>query len=170
MSAANPYTPPRANVADIDAVTFQPIRMWSASGRIGRLRYWTYSMVATIVFGLIVAIASALLGPAMGPTLALLAYIPLLIFFVLLMIQRAHDMDWSGWMSLLAFIPFVGLIWLFKSGTEGENRFGAPPPPNSLMVKILGLALPIAYLLVVFAIAIPAYQNYVERARAQQSE
>ena len=73
-------------------------------------------------------------------------------------------------MSLLAFIPFVGLIWLFKSGTEGENRFGAPPPPNSLMVKILGLALPIAYLLVVFAIAIPAYQNYVERARAQQSE
>jgi uncharacterized membrane protein YhaH (DUF805 family) len=168
MNTTNPYTPPRANVADIDTDTFQPVRIWSVSGRIGRLRYWTYSTVATIVFGLVVAIVVALLGPAVGPSLAMLAYIPLLIFFVFLMIQRAHDMDWSGWMSLLAFIPLVGLIWLFKSGTTGENRFGAPPPPNSLIVKILGFALPIAYLLMIFAIAIPAYQGYVERARAAQ--
>ena len=40
---------------------------------------------------------------------------------------------------LLALIPFVGLIWIFKGGTPGSNRFGAPAPANTLGVKILGL-------------------------------
>jgi uncharacterized membrane protein YhaH (DUF805 family) len=44
-------------------------------------------------------------------------------------IKRLHDMDRSGWYSLINLIPVVGtliiLIWLgFFKGTEGENRFG----------------------------------------------
>ena len=71
-----------------------------------------------------------------------IAVIPYLVFYVLAAIQRTHDMDWSAWMLLLALIPFVALIWVFKPGTRGANRFGAPPPPNGLGVKIGGLDLP----------------------------
>jgi hypothetical protein len=75
-------------------------------------------------------------------------------------------------MYLLALIPFVGLIWLFKSGTPGSNRFGAPPPPNTTGVKVLACIAPaIAIIGILAAIAIPAYQDYVTRAQeAQQSQ
>jgi uncharacterized membrane protein YhaH (DUF805 family) len=108
------------------------------------------------------------MGPALGPGFAVLAYVPLLIFSVLQLIKRAHDMDWSGWMSFLVIIPLVGFIWLFKSGTRGENRFGAPPPPNPLSIKIMAIAMPVLYFVLLAAVAIPAYQSYVERARAAQ--
>ncbi len=174
MATANPYTPPRAAVADIESSgdSFQEVRIWSASGRIGRLRYLAYTTAGSLLIGLLAGIATAVLGPTLGGTVALLAYIPLLVFAVMTMIQRSHDMDWSGWMCLLGIIPFVGLIWLFKSGTEGENRFGAPPPPNTTGVKILGFALPlIAVVGILAAIALPAYQQYVMRGQAaQQSE
>jgi hypothetical protein len=78
-------------------------------------------------------------------------------------------MDWSGWTILLAIIPLVGLIWLFKAGSPGENRFGAPPPPNTTGVKVLGLIFPlIAFIGIVAAIALPAYQTYVKRAQESQ--
>lgn len=44
MSAVNPYTPPRAQVDDVHAAVteFSKPKVWSASGRIGRLRYLAY--------------------------------------------------------------------------------------------------------------------------------
>ena len=169
--AANPYTPPRANVADITTDEVQEIRMWSASGRIGRLRYLAYTFGAMLVVGFIAAIAQAILGAGIGVVVGALCYIPLFIFVTLIMIQRSHDMGWSGWTVLLGIIiPFVGLIWMFKSGTKGENNWGAPPPPNTLGVKILGLAMPvIAIIGIVAAVALPAYQQYVQRSQAVQS-
>ena len=64
--------------------------------------------------------------------------IGLLLYFVgstLLLIQRSHDMNLSGWWSIAAFIPLVGLFWLFNGGTPGVNRWGAPPPPNTRRVE-----------------------------------
>jgi uncharacterized membrane protein YhaH (DUF805 family) len=94
-----------------------------------------------------------------------------LIFVTLIMIQRSHDMGWSGWTVLLGIlIPFVGLIWIIKSGTAGENSWGAPPPPNTTGVKILAFAMPaIAIIGILAAIALPAYQQYVQRSQAIQS-
>ncbi len=74
-------------------------------------------------------------------------------------------MDWSGWTVLLTLIPLVGLIWVFKRGSEGTNGYGAPPPPNTTGVKILGLLLPILFVVgMLAAIAIPAYVEYTRRA------
>ena len=46
-------------------------------------------------------------------------------------IRRLHDQDKSGWMILLAFIPFVGglilLVFMLLEGTRGPNRFGPDP-------------------------------------------
>jgi len=44
-------------------------------------------------------------------------------------IRRMHDTNRSGWWMLL---PIVNLVFWAQAGTEGENRFGPPPPPASL--------------------------------------
>jgi len=46
-------------------------------------------------------------------------------------VRRLHDVNKSGWMILVALIPFVGAIWLLvlmiMEGTQGENSYGASP-------------------------------------------
>ena len=79
-------------------------------------------------------------------------------------------MNLSGWFSLLALIPLVGLVWVFKGGTPGANRFGAPPPPNTLGVKIIACVFPLIFVIgILAAIALPAYQQYTVKARAAQA-
>ena len=164
--SSNPYQPPRARVGDVDtAEEYQEIRLWSAQGRIGRLRYLAYSTGASLLFGFVIAGLSAILGTGVGAVLTVVGYLALLVFSVLIAIQRSHDMNWSGWTVFLQLIPFVALIWIFKPGTDGENDYGAPPPPNTLAVKILGLLLPIIFIIgIMAAIAIPAYVEYTRRA------
>ncbi|MBX3626820.1 MAG: DUF805 domain-containing protein [Rhizobacter sp.] len=175
MSAVNPFNPPLAEVADVAPATtgYSTPKAWSASGRLGRLRYLAYISVATLalyaalgVMGLLIATGSMFAGVAV----AVVAYVAYIVLTVLLLIQRSHDMDWSGWSVLLAFIPLAALIWLFKAGTPGANRFGNPPPPNPTSVKVLGLGFPVVGMVVgiLAAIALPAYQDYTERAKAAQ--
>ena len=163
--SSNPYQPPRAAVDDIEvAQEYQEIRMWSASGRVGRLRYLAYTTGASLIAGCVAGVLGGALG-GLGMILALLVYIAVIVFSILVGIQRSHDMNWSGWTLLLGIIPFVGLIWIFKSGSPGANDYGAPPPPNTLGVKILGLVLPIVFVIgILAAIAIPAYADYMKRA------
>jgi uncharacterized membrane protein YhaH (DUF805 family) len=46
-------------------------------------------------------------------------------------VRRLHDQDRSGWLLLLALIPFFGwfvlLVLMCLHGTRGRNRFGADP-------------------------------------------
>lgn len=171
---ANPYSPPKSEVSDItsESEEFQEIKLWSAQGRIGRLRYLAYITVAyllTIVFG---GIFAAFMAKTIGPLIIFLVYVPMVIFNILSLIKRSHDMNWSGWTVLIAmFVPFAALIWVFKAGTAGSNDYGAPPPPNTTGIKVLGFLFPlllIAMIGILAAIAIPAYQKYVERAHAAQ--
>ena len=72
------------------------------------------------------------------------------------------------------FIPIANLVivvmMLFVSGTKGVNRFGPPPPPNKTWHWFAARGLPlIATIGVLAAIALPAYQDYVERAQSQVS-
>lgn len=171
--ANNPYAPPRAQIADVFATpdSFQPVRIFSVSGRIGRLRYLAYLTGGYFVIafggGVLAGILAATAGPSAAPLILILIYVPLLVFSVMIAIQRSHDMDWSGWTVPLMIIPIVGLIWLFKAGSPGENRFGAPPPPNTTGVKILAWLFPLIMIIgIVAAIAIPAYQGYVKRAQS----
>jgi len=139
--------------------------MWSASGRLGRLRYLAYATGAYLLAALVVGIFAAVVGDTPGAIVTVLVYVVMLVFTILVAIQRSHDMDWSGWTVLLTVIPFVAFIWIFKRGTEGTNQYGAPPPPNTLGVKILGLLLPILGMVgIAAAIALPAYMEYTRRA------
>lgn len=173
--SSNPYTAPKTEVADFEAAhEYQEVRMWSSSGRLGRLRYLAYTTGAFLVVGCVGVLLVTLLG-SLGAVLAVLLYIAAFVFTILVTIQRSHDMDWSGWTILLNYLlPFVGLIWIFKAGSPGPNTYGGPPPPNTTGVKILGLVLPVVFIIgmigVLAAIAIPAYQDYTERAMEYQQQ
>lgn len=45
-------------------------------------------------------------------------------------VRRLHDIDRSGWWTLIVLIPLIGwlilLYWTVKAGTPGPNRFGNP--------------------------------------------
>lgn len=175
MSTANPYAPPGARVADVDDYGggTEPVKTWSAQGRIGRLRYIAHLVGASLVLMLVmfvVGFVAAMAGSELLTNIGMfVTYVAYLWFFILKTIQRSHDMDWNGWTSVLAIIPFVGLIWWFKGGTAGANRFGRPAPPNTTGVRILAFALPVIFVIgILAAIALPAYKGYTDRAKAVQ--
>jgi hypothetical protein len=90
---------------------------------------------------------------------------------VLLTIQRCHDMNMSGWLSLLLIVPLAPLVFWIVPGTQGANRFGNPPPPNSTGAVVLALILPVLFVVgILAAIAIPAYVDYQKRAQLSQSQ
>lgn len=186
-SPSNPYQAPEADLST--EVQSEPNQsgLFSLSGRIGRLRYLAYLMCSYLLVLIalsVVGIISAVLVPAMGEdagsVLAIAAmaivYIPLLFYAFVFAVRRLNDMGWSGWVSLLMLVPIVGiviaLIVLFKKGDAGVNQYGAQPRPNSTGVKVaafFGLVVPfIATIGILAAIAIPAYSDYVERAKAAQ--
>ncbi len=176
MENRNPYASPRAKVADADSgQDYGEIRVFSAQGRLGRVRYIGYMAGITILIGIVgfglAAVAAA--GGQAGVAIAVgvVTYVTIIVVQFLLTIQRAHDFDTTGWLSLLLLVPLVALIFWFIPGSKDENRYGLPPPPNTAGAIALACILPVVFVLgIVAAIAVPAYQDYVERARQAQSQ
>ena len=168
--SSNPYAAPKAAVSDIEDVQeYQEIRMWSPSGRIGRLRYLAYFTGSMVLAGAVAGLLGAVLDPVLAGIVAIVLYVAVTVYSVVTAIKRSHDMDWSGWTVFLTLIPLVGLIWVFKPGSAGTNSYGAPPPPNTTVVRILGFLLPAVFIIgMLAAIAIPAYVDYQNRAAGYQ--
>ncbi|WP_078327513.1 DUF805 domain-containing protein [Mycobacteroides salmoniphilum] len=83
------------------------------SGRASRSEYWWVMLMQMVAAGLLVS------GVALGTDSALQrACVTVLIGFVLvwaipawaLTVRRLHDADFSGWMALLAVLPYVGSL------------------------------------------------------------
>ena len=173
MQPTSPYAPPQGELVD-ELDTFGTIKVLSASGRIGRLRYISYSLgiaiLAMLVMRLIlVAVATSIPADVVKPIIlgiVGLTYLGVIVVNVLLTIQRCHDFNVTGWLSLILLIPFAPLLFWVIPGTKGANDYGAQPPPNGWTSVI---AVGLIFLLVIgilAAIAIPAYQDYVARAHA----
>ena len=163
-SNVNPYETPKAAVADATEL-FQPVKLFSGSGRIGRARYIAYGLGMYLLIAIVGALLTGLLGPiAMG-----VMWVAILVIVFMLTIQRCHDFNMSGWLSILVLVPFVNLIFWFIPGTDAPNRFGAPTPPNSVLVLVGAWLIPVVFIGgVLAAVAIPAYQDYVKRAQQKQ--
>ena len=104
------------------------------TGRIGRLKFLLFNVVVWLVGGLAYAFAFAIgLGKAgdtaaVAPAAGLVFLTGLVVAFLISLsawIRRFHDMDQTGWLVLLIFIPLVNLalffILLLAPGTPGPN-------------------------------------------------
>ena len=172
----NPYQAPRVGVAD-PRQEYAPMRIFSVSGRLGRLRYLAYSMGVPFLILVPLLIVAAVLGAIMPPLVIVgiilggIGYVAVIVLQFIFTIRRCHDFDTSGWLSLLLLVPLAPFVFWFIPGTTGANRYGNPPPPNSggvIAVVLLPLiVIPIIGILA--AIAIPQYQEYTVRARTAEA-
>jgi uncharacterized membrane protein YhaH (DUF805 family) len=175
-AAASPYAPPQANVAE-QLPQYSELKVFSVSGRIGRVRYlgWTMAMLLCMLPMLLLFAGASAISSALGTLIMAAGVIAMIVIGVFIGVQRLHDIGWSGWLWLLNFVPFIGsvfaLLMLIIPGTQGVNRYGPPPPPNSTGVKILAwLFLLVPLTGIIAAIALPQYQGYVERAAEYQEQ
>ncbi len=147
--------------------------IFSATGRIGRLRYLAYgigiSMLLMVVMVPLVGLSAMLGGEGAGSILSMvllgIVYIAALVVSVLFAKRRLNDLNRSGWWFLLMFVPIVNLLLtiylIFFPGTEGNNNFGPAPCANSLGVQILGWSMPVLFIIGVgAAVMIPAMQGF----------
>ncbi len=172
METTSPYDTPNAELLT-DMEAYGSINLFSFRGRIGRLRYITYTIGITLFSYLIIGALSGLVTMTMseeriGMFLGLFFALGMVFMFfmvVILTIQRCHDFNMSGLLSLGLLIPFVPFVFWFVPGTDGPNRFGPKPPPNRGVVFLVVIVfLMVVVLGILAAIAIPAYQDYLTRA------
>ncbi len=173
---SNPYNAPTADLSQSQAedVGYLPEFM-SASGRIGRVRYLAYTVVPSIGLTFLVAMVMGIIAPGIvrNPVVAMLCYIPMLVLLFIMGARRLNDVNLSGWLSLFSLIPLInllfGLVLLFVPGNDRTNRYGPPPQKNTTGVLVLAWLGPLILVVVMgilAAVAIPAYQSYVEKSRA----
>lgn len=160
----------------------------SANGRFGRLSYLAWNMLLGF-FLMFCGVLAAFIVPNMmanmsygaSPSIGffvpiILIYIILLYFTYIFAIRRLHDLNKTGWLSLVLLIPLVGIFfWIYIScakGDEGNNNYGAPRLTRG-WEKVLGwiyiIMIPLSLILTV-AVAIPAYQSYVKNAEAMRMQ
>lgn len=117
----------------------------SAKGRFGRLSYLAWLFVASVlvyvavfVVAIIFGVSTAAIGQAESGALGGISgiailifaalYIALLYFMFVFTIRRLHDVNKTGWLSLLFIVPLVNIIFglylLFAKGTQGVNNYG----------------------------------------------
>lgn len=119
--------------------------LFSYRGRISRIEFWVF-LLATIVIGigglmaigLVVAMFEQSAGVE-GRTVGILFFSFALGFLLLATVtalavwaKRYHDLNKSGWWSLIGLIPVLGTVWVIVEcgclkGTRGPNRFGPNP-------------------------------------------
>jgi uncharacterized membrane protein YhaH (DUF805 family) len=174
METSSPYSPPQTDLLS-GQEEYGTVKILSASGRLGRLRYIAYSFGITLLCFVAMGGLSGVAGATLEQDQAglfligiiVLGYAVMLVVNVLLTIQRCHDFDVTGWLSLVLVIPLVSLIFWFIPGTEGTNKFGPRPPPNKgAAIMVIVILLMVVVLGILAAIAIPAYQGYMEQAAA----
>lgn len=178
----NPYSAPASEVESVEMATdeFYSPTPWTASGRIGRLRYLAYNTAGFILLWLLISAGRAAavgLGTA-GIVFSFLTPLATIAFYVFLFIwgrRRLNDVGFSGWFQLISLIPLVNFIFfiylILAPGETRNNKWGARPDANGALVVILGFAGPVLMVVgILAAIAIPAYSDYVDRTESGKYE
>ena len=98
------------------------------NGRAKRTEYWLFvlfhSIIATVLYGLTLAVAQQLVF--LYAVYGLATLIPSLAVGA----RRLHDTRRSGWWQLIGLIPLVGWIVLlvfFVMGSDEDNKYGPQP-------------------------------------------
>jgi len=121
---------------------YSQVRILSTDGRIGRFEYFFYSLVIPfLVFWITAALAGIAnhfgeLGQAIAYVLLAAGLGAALIIHIQLTIQRCHDFNASGWLTLLLVLPLANLLFWVIPGNAHTNRFGAPTRAPSSLLKL----------------------------------
>jgi uncharacterized membrane protein YhaH (DUF805 family) len=114
-----------------DAIKLAFQNIFEYKGRASRSAYWWFAL-AELIAWVAVLILAAIFAAVHVPVLSILLYVAAAVAAFLLglslTIRRLHDQDKSGFWYFIAFVPFIGGIWLLvltvMEGTPGPNRFG----------------------------------------------
>lgn len=116
------------------------------TGRLNRMGYFLgnvyLSLAALIVIAILMGVIFASHNNSIFSGLGVLIYIVLVvassIIGIALSIRRLHDLNQTGWLTLLNFVPIANFVLaialLFVPGTPGPNQYGDSAQP-SLGVK-----------------------------------
>ncbi len=170
MDDTNPYRAPSGvTLANAGGDGYGEVRVFSLHGRIGRLRYLAYGMLSGLALVMPAALAGVFLmgtgEPLLGGTLIAAGYLAAAVFTVVLSVRRCHDLDWSGWLAVLIMVPLLNLALYLLPGSAGANRFGLQPPLNTVLLKVLGGLVLLAGIGFLAAVALSAWDAYLELAR-----
>ena len=114
-----------------EAVTEGVRNIFNYQGRASRSAYWWFAL-GELIGWVGVLILAVLFAAVHLSALSILLYVAAAVFSFLaglsLTVRRLHDQDKSGFWYFVAFIPFIGGIWLFVltllEGTPGPNQYG----------------------------------------------
>lgn len=137
-----------------------------------------YGMTFLVVFAL--SFISNLVNSEILLIISIAIVVLLMQFYYMRAIAlRFHDLNKTGWLSLLAlanFIPFIGGLFtlaftiylMAAAGTIGSNDYGEQPEKGHIIGLILSCISPIAIIAILVAFAIPAYKDYTNRTYASE--
>jgi len=108
------------------------------NGRARRKEYWMFSlfyflflMVAGIIGALLMTALNSEAGVGIFGFLMFIGVLAHLVPGLAVTVRRLHDTGKSGWLYLLAFIPYIGSLIIFiftvMDGEKGENKWGPDP-------------------------------------------
>lgn len=173
QALTNPYRAPAANLAAEHAsvMPYEPAVL-SRVGRIGRLRFISYSFWLGSAAFVGISIAVSMLGNQfMVRHSVLVGWVTIaamLAIGTVYGIRRLHDMGVSGWWALMCMLPPLNiLLWLALAcfpGQSSGNRHGPPALKNgwpAITGASLGiLAIVVITILLAIGPALAAFVQY----------
>ncbi len=109
------------------------------SGRARRKEYWMFYLF-NVIFICVLLFMSGWMGHryigdfettlGLGYLLYLIYSFAVFIPSLAVLVRRLHDVGKSGWWFFIAFIPIVGVIWLFVllvTDSDEDNQYGKCP-------------------------------------------
>ncbi|RZA00600.1 MAG: DUF805 domain-containing protein [Moraxellaceae bacterium] len=160
----------------------------SPRGRFARLAYMAWYLIISVVIFTVAVLAMALFGslttgdsadptPKTGQLIVLgIAYLVFFYYAVVLGVRRLHDLNKTGWLTLLWLVPLINIIFLLylmaAKGSVGANDYGLPRA-NKGWEKVAGIVyiiLTVASIVVLGWVSVNSYQTYTERAGYAQTQ
>ena len=147
-------------------------------GRARRKEYWYFTLFNFLAFFVLTFIDGVIGSFNSEVGIGLLAGVYSLAILtpaIAVSVRRLHDTNRSGWWLLIELIPVIGAIVLFifmvQDSQQGDNQYGLNPKPDNegssnqaVVVAVVAIVV-IVVIGILAAIGIPAYQDYVERAK-----
>ncbi|MBL0729502.1 DUF805 domain-containing protein [Piscinibacter sp. HJYY11] len=151
QQASGRFAPPGAEVDDgavFSSDDAPPFWGFGFSGRLGRINYLLSFYASMLLFGL-VGIGGAVLVPLTRSTFVAILLIPLMLAVVVwglrATVLRFHDINRSGWWSLVFLLPALPMVSTITSG--GESMPGTGAMTMYMVFSVINLLLTLVLLI-----------------------